>query len=194
MTTPERQNASIVEIEEDLQRLEHGIRQLKIQYEQFFGGGLKRPPTLLRSQVNKIIKRWSEKPMRKYHHRFHFNALVSRYSIFAELWDKRVRQTEEGCRSQPLQEARQRKREIIVARCPVRDPAQSEAALRDLYRAYLRTSRDCGGSLAQLSFEKFYRSVSAQAGNLQKKAGCDEIELRVILKNRKVALKARPRR
>jgi len=185
MTSPEQQNSSDLELEDDLQRLD--------LYDQYFGGGLKRPPTRLRFQVNKIIKSWAEKPMRKYQQRFRFNSLVSRYSIFAELWDKRVRQTEEGCRTLPAQEAR-RQREIIVARCPVRDPAQCQPALRDLYRAYLRVSRDCGGSQARLSFEKFYRSVAAQAGSLQKKAGCAEIELRVILKNRKVALKARARR
>jgi len=37
--------------EEDMNQLEKDIRQLKIEYEQYFGGGKKRPPTELEWRI-----------------------------------------------------------------------------------------------------------------------------------------------
>ena len=52
MSKHEKRTISADEIEEDMQKLEHGIRRLRIQYEQFFGGGLKREPVMLRGSVH----------------------------------------------------------------------------------------------------------------------------------------------
>ena len=47
---------STIEIEEDLSRLERDIRQLKIQYEQYFGGGKKRPPNDVEWRMSRAEK------------------------------------------------------------------------------------------------------------------------------------------
>ena len=47
--------------EEDLVQLEKDIRALKIEYEQFFGGGRKRPPTDTQWRVESHIKRYSDR-------------------------------------------------------------------------------------------------------------------------------------
>ena len=44
-----------INIQEDIDRLGHGIRLLKVQYDQYFAGGLKRQPLELRWQMEKII-------------------------------------------------------------------------------------------------------------------------------------------
>ena len=41
------------EIDEELNGLEANIRQLKIQYEQYFGGGRRRPPADVEWQIER---------------------------------------------------------------------------------------------------------------------------------------------
>ena len=52
------------EIEDDLSRLEHDIRQMKIEYEQFFGGGKKRPPNIARNTTNGTVSPASRRTFR----------------------------------------------------------------------------------------------------------------------------------
>jgi hypothetical protein len=49
-------------IDAELERLQVGLRQLKVQYDMFFAGSLPRPPVELRSELDKIVKRLSVPP------------------------------------------------------------------------------------------------------------------------------------
>ena len=46
-------------IDEELGQLERDIRQLKIEYEMYFGGGRKRPPTEIEWRVELMVKRYA---------------------------------------------------------------------------------------------------------------------------------------
>src|SRR6476661_1942793 len=48
-------------IDEELGQLERDIRQLKIEYDQYFGGGRKRPPTEIEWRIELIVKRYGER-------------------------------------------------------------------------------------------------------------------------------------
>ena len=48
-------------IDEELSGMERDIRQLKIEYDQFFGGGRKRPPTEIEWRIEQVIKRHGER-------------------------------------------------------------------------------------------------------------------------------------
>ena len=180
------------ELDEDIVRLESGIRQLKIQYDMFFAGSIPKQPFELRSEIERIIKRHSNTPIRKYASRFHFNALVSRFNSLSELWSKTIRTIEEGDRPAPAVLERAGSGEQIVARCTVKDPASEREHLRLLHMRLLDARKKSGEGEAKLSFEKFLRSVSSQADKLREKTGCAKVELRVIVQDRKVTVKARP--
>ena len=63
-------------IDEELAQLERDIRQLKIEYDQFFGGGRKRPPNEIEWRIDVIVKRYSERGGdMKFGQRFRFNNL-----------------------------------------------------------------------------------------------------------------------
>jgi len=47
-------------IDEDLATLEKDIRQLKGEYDQYFGGGRKRPPTEIEWRIDMMVKRYSD--------------------------------------------------------------------------------------------------------------------------------------
>lgn len=182
--------ANLAESEEDLHRLEVGLRQLKVQYDMFFGGGLKRQPVELRSRVDKIVKRYSDKPMRTHALRFRFTALVGRYNSFCERWGKQVRALEEGGRRHEGMLEQFAIRERLLARATVGD---QEPDLHRLHEQYVR-AQERAGARATPSYDGFLRAVREKTRKLRERSGCGEIELRVVMKDDEVRLKARPRR
>jgi hypothetical protein len=182
------------EVDGDVLRLESGIRQLKIQYDMFFAGSIPKQPLELRAELEKIIRRHSGTPIRKYSSRFHFNALVSRFNSLSELWAKTLRSLEEGDRPAPAVADRAGASEQVIARCTVTDPAKERELLKLLHGRLLDARKKAGEAGGKLSFESFVLSVSAQAGKMREKTGCDKVDLRVIIQDRKVLVKARPGR
>jgi hypothetical protein len=178
-------------IDAELSRLEAGIRQLKVQYDMFFAGALPREPVELRHQLEATFKEHSRSPFRQYVHRFRFNGLLSRFNSMCELWGKTVRDREEGDHRQAGQMDRFGLKERLLARCNVADPDSDREGLRRLHTRYVDESRLRQAGRVP-SFENFVRGVTEQTRRLREQAGCDQIELRLVLRDDKIQLKARP--
>jgi hypothetical protein len=179
-------------IEEDLDALEQDLRQLKVRYDQFFYGNQKLPPTMQRSQVDKRVRKFANTSMRTFLHRYRFNNLLIRYQAYSELWNRRMRTYEEGERKSVAARNLHEFNEELVARTRVSDPKGQSDQLREIYDKFIaaRTERD--PKKKPVSFDKFVRGVAGQAAQLRKSSGCGEIELRLVIKNDQVQLKARP--
>jgi hypothetical protein len=182
------------ELEADLVRLENGIRQLKIQYDMFFAGSIPKQPLELRGEIERLIKRHTQTPIRKFAPRFHFNALVSRFNSLSELWVKTLRSLEEGDRPAPAVADRAGGGEQIVARCTVEDPSKEKDHLRLLHSRLLEARKKSGEGPGKLSFDTFLKTVDRQALKLREKTGCAKVEVRILVVDRKVVVKARPGR
>src|SRR6202165_4333330 len=84
-------------VDEDLGQLEREIRQLKIEYEQYFGGGKARPPSDIEWRIDTTLKRYSDRGAEmNYSQRFRYGNLIQMYSKFREIFRKRLKQKEEG--------------------------------------------------------------------------------------------------
>jgi hypothetical protein len=84
-------------IDEELAQLERDIRQLKIEYDMFFGGGRKRPPTEIEWRIELIVKRYMERGGElKFNQRFRFTNLSQTYAKYKDVFRKRTAQKEEG--------------------------------------------------------------------------------------------------
>jgi hypothetical protein len=84
-------------IDEDLAQIERDIRQLKIEYDMYFGGGRKRPPTEIEWRIDLLIKRYLERAGElKFAQRFRFNNLAQTYAKYKDMFRKRLAQREEG--------------------------------------------------------------------------------------------------
>lgn len=179
-------------IEEELGEIEHKMRQLKVRYDQFFYGNQKLPPTLLRSQVEALIRKYANVTMRGFAQRFRFNTLLIRYQAYSELWTRRMRMQEEGTRPGLAARSQVEVQEQLVARARIADPRVESERLREIYEKFVACRAASGGNKKSVSFDKFVRGVAGQVAQLRKSSGCAEIELRLIVKNDEVQLKARP--
>src|ERR1700732_2746596 len=84
-------------IDEELGQMEKDIRQLKIEYDQFFGGGRKRPPTEIEWRIELIIKRYGERGGDlKFGQRFRYNNLTQTYAKYKDIFRKKTQAKEEG--------------------------------------------------------------------------------------------------
>lgn len=84
-------------IDDDLGQIERDIRQLKIEYDQYFGGGRKRPPTEIEWRLDLMMKRYAERGGElKFAQRFRFNNLTQTYAKYKDVFRKRMKEKEEG--------------------------------------------------------------------------------------------------
>lgn len=84
-------------IDDDLAQIERDLRTLKIEYEQYFGGGRKRPPADTQWRLETLLKRHAERVGDlSYGQRFRYNNLSQTYAKYQEMWRKKVVKRESG--------------------------------------------------------------------------------------------------
>jgi len=90
-----RQTASRVEtaaaFDKQLSKLEDDIRKLKIDFDIYFNGSVKRPPLEARARLESQIKRLSDNRQLTFAQRYQMNALISRFTSYRELWRRTLR-------------------------------------------------------------------------------------------------------
>jgi hypothetical protein len=83
--------------EEDLTQIERDIRRLKIEYEQYFGGGRSRPPTDTQWRLETLMRRYNDRTAElSFAQRFRYNNLAQTYAKYMEMWRKKTQQKETG--------------------------------------------------------------------------------------------------
>jgi hypothetical protein len=131
----------INQTDEDMGRLERDIRQLKIEFEQYFGGGRKRPPSDIEWRIEQLIKRYGDRAAEmNYAQRFRYGNLAQTYAKYKEIFHKRMRKREEGtvdrhfgAAARAIEAARARERKTESARevtVTCSDPARESSKVR----------------------------------------------------------------
>src|SRR5579872_7246398 len=154
--------------DEDLIRLERDIRQLKIEFEQYFGGGKKRPPSEIEWRIEQVIKRYGDRAAEmNYGQRFRYGNLAQTYAKYREIFHKRMQRREEGtverhfgaaARAIEAERARSRRAESAPSVAITCSDLESESGKVDeLYRAFREALHSSGESVERLSREKFQK-------------------------------------
>ena len=198
--------------EEDLGQLEKDIRQLKIEYEQYFGGGRMRPPTEIEWRIELVIKRHADRSAEmNFAQRFRYGNLAQTYAKYREIFRKRLREREEGrvprhfgAAARAIEEerarAQKRKGEQSSAARPARkenfsvacsDPARETEKVEALYGALVEANQGSGQTDGQMSLENFRAFVQQKTERLKKEKGCQAVEYMVAVERGQVKLKAR---
>jgi len=84
-------------VDDDLNQIERDTRTLKIEYEQYFGGGRSRPPSDTQWRVESLLRRYNERTAElSFGQRFKFNNLAQTYAKYHDMWRKKLIQKEAG--------------------------------------------------------------------------------------------------
>lgn len=181
--------------ETDLHLLDVKLKQLRMEYEQYFLGARKREPQMLRGEVNKAVAYYANAPIRNTALRFLFNNLRARYFTHKRLWDDTCRKIEDGRYERHLFKAELHERErglegpaarAAAAKKPADDP---EAAL---FSEYVGARETTGQGAAGLTREKFAALLRQQEEAIRAKFGAATVRFRVAVEDGRAKLKATP--
>lgn len=200
-------------IDEDLGQIEKDIRQLKIEYDQYFGGGRKRPPTEIEWRIDLLMKRYSERGGElKSGQRFRFNNLSQTYAKYKDIFRKKLKQKEEGTAQRHFGAAAkaleaQRAREAAEAgkaaqsgsasgaevgafRMTCSEPERESEKVKQLYQALVSAKEKAGEDIGKLTPASFAEFVRKKTKDLQKEKNCTEVEYIVEVVDGQAKLKA----
>jgi hypothetical protein len=192
-------------IDEELNGLDDMVRRLKIEFDVFFGGGSKKPPSDLEWKVQSTIKRFSDGRKLNYAQRFKFNTIMQKYAVHNSLWQQKLRIKEEGYRRpQDALLAIQGVREFEDEAPPVIDLTQQQPfriacsdvdeerhKVQSLYDAMVQARRRANLTSTAGTFESFQQFVKKKTEQLRKEYGCSAVEYSVESENGQVKLKAK---
>ncbi len=199
-------------IDEELGQLERDIRQLKIEYEMYFGGGRKRPPTEIEWRVELMVKRYAERSGElKYGQRFRYNNLSQTYAKYKDMFRKRLQQREEGkvqrhfgAAAKAIEAERAKLQVTTQTGATVGSNAEDAKAFRmvcsepeketekvdQLYDAFLQAKQAAGEETAKVTKAGFSEFVRKKTKDLQEKKNCRDVEYVVEVVDGQVKLKA----
>ena len=177
-------------VDEAITQIEDGIRRLKIEFDIYFNGGSKRPPTDLHWKIESLIKRYGEGHKLTFAQRFRYNSLVQRYTLFNDKWRQKVKAREEG------REPRRREEPPREAPAPAfktqwQDPEQEHQKVEQLFQALMEAKKQCGQAGEALPLDNFKRFVKQKTEQLKKDQGCRSVEYVVEVEKGQVRLKAK---
>ena len=204
-------------VDDDLNQFEKDLRTLKIEYEQFFAGGRKRPPSDTQWRVETLARRYSERMGQlNFGQRFRFNNLAQTFAKYQDVWRKKLMQREgavtehhfgaaaKAIEAERAQKARGQKgatprpgdaaREAAAARAAfslsLSDPAHEREKVQELYRKVIEARTQSGDKSKAPSLKDFERFVQKKTQELQAKGG-RRIEYIVSIEGGRAKLKAR---
>jgi hypothetical protein len=196
-------------IDEDLSALERDIRQLKIEYDMYFGGGRKRPPTEIEWRIELIVKRYGERGGdMKFGQRFRFSNLAQTYAKYKDVFRKRLATREEGkvqrhfgaaakaieaerAKAQAASDAAATSAEAAkVFRVVCTAPEKEADKVEQLYEAFVRAKKAAGEEMGKMTHAGFNEFVRKKTKDLQKQKNCHEVEYVIETVDGQVKLKA----
>jgi hypothetical protein len=199
-------------VDEELSLLENSIRQLKIEYDVYFGGGSKKPPADTEWRVNSLLKKYSDGKGMNFAQRFRYNSLQQKFGLYNALWQQKLKIKEEGYRrpqdavlgiagmrvdeNQAAAEALAKKRHAPedegAFRTALSDVNTDQDALKKLYDAMIAARSKAGDANAKAaSIDSFKAFVAKKTEQIRKDYGCHAVEYSVEMEDGQVKLKAK---
>jgi hypothetical protein len=182
---------------EDLDELEEAITGLHVLYEKYFLGLDRKPPEQERKRVSTKMRELRTTMVRNTMLKFRINTMFAKLISFERMWDRTLREIEEGTYKRDIFKAKLHMKERDEHKKPARASQQapeiSEGQLRKLYDTYLVARQRCGEPTEGISFESVATRIRAQVPQLMEKHKARNIEFKVVIKGGKAILKAIPR-
>jgi hypothetical protein len=172
---------------EVIDHLAADIHRLRIDFERFFSGALHLPPEELRQRVLAQLRALRNLSAGTAVDRFRLGDLEARFNTYNELFNRRLRDREEGRRraagpSSPPPAVRYDPTEgIVIGRSPAPE------AIVALYEGLAAS-----GQGQRFDLATFGAYLDRQAAAIREKTGCEEVQFRLAAEDGKLKLKARP--
>lgn len=182
------------EIDEILNDLEINLKRLRMEYEQFFMGLMKREPQILRGKVQKAIIRMVNEPPRNSRQKFRFNTLNSRFQVYRQLWGRTMREIEQG--TYKRDKFRKSMGAAKVGPAGPTPPSPETAspsgggAIGKLHKALVDAANKAGNPQAKMSRQDLDGVIRKQMKAIRAQHGDVKVKFKVVVEDNKPRLKA----
>jgi hypothetical protein len=170
-----------------LDQLHRDLQQLRVDFERFFNGALHFPPDELRGRVQAQLRNLRGVNLTTAVDSFRLGDLEARFNSYNELFNRRLRDQEEGrhsgARHAPPPARRFDPTSGILFGEHI-DPEAAEALYQGLAAA--------PGDSPRFDLDSFQTYLARQVAAIRDKTGCSEVQFRLASEDGKVKLKARP--
>jgi hypothetical protein len=194
--------------DEELTLLEDNIRKLKVEYDVYFAGGLRKPPEDLEWRIRNTLKKFSDGRALNLQQHFRYNTLAQKFAVFSDLWRRKLKIKEEGYRRpqdallaiqglRPEEERaaaqaleRRRDAQPFTPQFEFADPCAELDKAQKLYETLVEARRQSGAP-AGSNFDSFREFLYRKTTEIRGQFGCSSVEYSVELEQGQVRLKAR---
>lgn len=173
-------------IAHDLDRLDAEIQLLRVEFERFFNGASQIPPEELRNHIQKRLRHLRSANVQSATELFRLGSLEARFNTYNELFNRRLRDHEEG--RSPVRAPVAPAARYNVERGVVLDQGVDGEAVEALYQG-LHSRAD---GRPRFDLESFRSYLRRQVDTLQGKTGCQAVQFRLVEEEGKMKLKAKP--
>jgi hypothetical protein len=195
-------------IDEELSVLDDQLRRLKIEYDMYFGGGSKKPPTDVEWKVKNLLRKFSDGNRMSYAQRFRYTTIQQRYALYNALWQQKLVIKEEGYRRpqdavlgiQGMRTDEEHEAKNAMKHQATQDrpfsmsfsDGSDQTHVESLFQA-LTEARKKTGESSSANLDSFKKFVKQKTSQLQKEYGCKAVEYTVEMQNGQAKLKAKPK-
>lgn len=186
---------------EEIELLENKVTRLKVEYEQYFVGAVKREPVKEREEVERLIRRYSTANITNTAAKFKLQSIVSRFNSYKQYWNRTLRAIEEGTyrrraeggkRVQPPPPPRAERPRAVgdeAAGGPGDDTSR-----RKIAEEYIEARRKCRESTSGITEEKISRTIEKNIRKVEEKYKTRDVDVKVYVKDGKARLAITPKK
>ena len=172
-----------------LDQLGRDVQQLRVDFERFFNGALPFPPDELRGRVQAQIRQLrGMSNLATAVDSFRLSDMEARFNSYNELFNRRLRDSEEGrhlaARPAPPPAPRRYDPAQGIVFGDRIDPQAAEA----LYQGLAASP----GDGPRFDLDSFQTYLARQVTAIREKTGCTQVQFRLAAEDGKIKLKARP--
>jgi hypothetical protein len=180
---------------EEIDELDEGLTNLQVLYEKYFLGIDRRPPDQERKKISTRMRELRTTMVKNTALKFRIQTLFAKLISFERMWDRTLREMEEGTYKRDVFKAKLRTQQGKPAGAGAEKPKTPEISddkLRRLYDTYLVARQRCGETTDGISFESVASRIRQQVPQLLEKHKAKNIEFKVVIKGGRAVLKAIP--
>jgi hypothetical protein len=173
-------------VQEALDQLARDIQQMRIEFERYFSGGLPIPPEETRNRVQAQLRNLRGVTMNGAADGFRLGSLEAQFNTYNELYNRRLRDREEGRKAVSRVAAAEKPRYDPRGGITLGSRIEPEAA-EALYRGLAS-----GGGEVKFDLDSFQTYLARQVEAIRQKTGCEQVQFRLAEEEGKLKLKAKP--
>ncbi|MBI3399586.1 MAG: hypothetical protein HY026_10235 [Deltaproteobacteria bacterium] len=194
-------------IKEDLDMLDSKISKLRADYEQYFVKTLKKEPSALRDEIDRLILRYSNQRINSTSLRFRYSTLTSKYTSYKQFWSRILRQIEEGTYERGAAFGAKMPAAPVIpepSQRPEANPSPSgglkeklpaaDDKFKTVYQQFMEAKKTAGESIVDMSYEKFTQAIAQQTEKVKKDLNCNDVEYKVVVKDGKAKITLVPKK